>query len=538
MFPLMTLAVLVTTYSLVGIVAVWGGLGRGPWFARVAAVLVFLSVWLASPEYGIWVALLVQSTIVIAALLLVRSFRSGAEASIPGKSAGSPAGRAWPKFTLTDLFLLMLVAGVVLAILVRVAPSMHSQWLKSVVPGVVFAIITLTASWAASARRKLWVRLATLAVFFPTCLIGAWLWLARAARSRLGRAAAATSLLLIATPPSAFYAWLIAPRFLELPAPLENNGLDDLLLAAEKVTNPAVDVNALDDDALAAYLDQHRDALELARAGLARPCQIELPAEGPLVEQTSIDRSSSLRHLARVLAADGRLQLLAGHPRDAADRCLEAIQLGEAMTHGGTISDAMFGAACQMTGLDGLLRILPQLDAAACRELGARLAKLEERQDTFEQIADREMVYFKKYRPWGERWTLSQVPELFEQSRRVSATSFNKGLARLRLFRCHLALREYWLAHAAYPEKLLELTPDMLAELPPDPFSGRNLVYRRLPDGYQLYSVGPDGVDDDGRALSPGVSPVQAKDDIALDLAVSPERESPPAESAAPEPTE
>lgn len=524
MYPLMTLAVLVTTYSLFGIVAAWGGLGRGPWFGRVAAVLVCLSIWLVSPDYGIWVALLVQSTIVIAALLLVRSFRSPVETAIQGGSAGSPAGRAWPKFTLTDLLLLMLVAGVVLAILVRVAPSMHSQWLISVVPGVVFAIITLTAVWAADARRNVWVRLPTLAVLFPTCLIGAWLWLARAARSPLGRAAAATSLLLIATPPAAFYTWLIAPRFLELPAPLENNGIDDLLLAAEKVTHPAVDVMALDDDALAAYLDQHRDALDLARAGLARPCQIELPEGGSLQDQMSIDRSSSLRHLARVLAADGRLQLLAGHPRDAADRCFEAIQLGEAMTHGGTISDAMFGAACQMTGLDGLLRILPQLDAAACRELGARLAELEERQETSEQIANREMIYFKKYRPWGERWTLSQVPELFEESRRVSAVSFNKGLARLRLFRCHLALREYWLTHAAYPENLSELTPHILADLPPDPFSGNNFIYHRLPEGYQLYSVGPNGIDDDGRPLLSGGAGVPAGD-IVLEVEPEPGRE-------------
>jgi hypothetical protein len=188
------------------------------------------------------------------------------------------------------------------------------------------------------------------------------------------------------------------------------------------------------------------------------------------------------------------------------------------MIHGGTILDAQIGTASQMTGLEELRKLLPQLDAAACRGLAARLTELDKRQETFEQIADREVIYFKKYRPWGERWALSQVPEMFEESRRVSAASFNRGLANLRLFRCHLALREYWLAREGYPENLSELAPEVLADLPPDPFSGRDFIYRRLPVGYQLYSVGPDGVDDGGRPVPPGVSPASARGDTMLDV--------------------
>ena len=45
------------------------------------------------------------------------------------------------------------------------------------------------------------------------------------------------------------------------------------------------------------------------------------------------------------------------------------------------------------------------------------------------------------------------------------------------------------------------LVPDYLAAVPIDPYSGRPLVYRRTGDGYLLYSVGLDGVDDGGQRV-------------------------------------
>ncbi len=505
MWQLVTLVVLVTAYSLVGLVAVWGALGRGHWFLRVSAVLLFLAPWLAAPDYRIWVAFLVQSAIVLVALLSIRRLRASADVMRP-------------TFSLHDLFLLILAAGVVLAILARAWASMQSQWLAAFIPGVLFALFTLMAVWAVEGARRAWVRLAMLTIFFPGCLMGAWLWLARSARGRFGRAACVTCLLLISAPPAAFYFWLVSPQFVSLPAPPAENGMDDLLRAAEMVATPAVDVNALSGEALQTYLERNRPALNLARSALARPCQMTLPADGAAFQQRGVDRFMNLRQLSRVLAAAGRNQVDAGNLRDAARHDFEAVQLGDAMTHGGAMLHAIAGAATQMAGLEGLRQLLPQLDDAACEELAARLAELEARQETFDQIMARELIYFRKYRPWGERWILLQVPEMFEESRRVSEASFNRGLANLRLFRCHLALREYWLAHAAYPKALAELSPQFLADLPADPFSGRSLIYRRLPDGYQMYSVGEDGIDDGGKPAPPGAAGNPAQGDVMLDV--------------------
>ncbi len=51
----------------------------------------------------------------------------------------------------------------------------------------------------------------------------------------------------------------------------------------------------------------------------------------------------------------------------------------------------------------------------------------------------------------------------------------------------------------AYPKSLDALSPGILAELPPDPFTGQAFRYGRLEgDAYTLYSVGPNRVDDGG----------------------------------------
>ena len=43
-----------------------------------------------------------------------------------------------------------------------------------------------------------------------------------------------------------------------------------------------------------------------------------------------------------------------------------------------------------------------------------------------------------------------------------------------------------------------QLTPDLIAAVPSDPFTGDALLYRRLADGVVIYSVSTDGVDDGG----------------------------------------
>ena len=52
--------------------------------------------------------------------------------------------------------------------------------------------------------------------------------------------------------------------------------------------------------------------------------------------------------------------------------------------------------------------------------------------------------------------------------------------------------------------RLAELVPAWLPAVPLDPFSNRPLVYRITTNSFLLYSVGPDGKDDQGTSLKAG----------------------------------
>ncbi len=70
--------------------------------------------------------------------------------------------------------------------------------------------------------------------------------------------------------------------------------------------------------------------------------------------------------------------------------------------------------------------------------------------------------------------------------------------AKLRSLIVCLAAERFRLAEGRWPTALADLVPGQLAAAPLDPFDGKPLRYRRLPDGVAVYSVGPDGTDDGG----------------------------------------
>jgi hypothetical protein len=82
----------------------------------------------------------------------------------------------------------------------------------------------------------------------------------------------------------------------------------------------------------------------------------------------------------------------------------------------------------------------------------------------------------------------------------------------------HLAfvLAAYRQDQGRYPEKLDKLAPKYLAKIPDDLFSGKPLIYRPEGKGYLLYSVGPNGTDDEGR----GPDDAPRGDDLSVRMPV------------------
>src|SRR5262249_42293386 len=83
-------------------------------------------------------------------------------------------------------------------------------------------------------------------------------------------------------------------------------------------------------------------------------------------------------------------------------------------------------------------------------------------------------------------------------SYQVTAARENESLARLRLAITALALEQFRNQKGRLPDTLEELKPAFLADIPEDPFTGDDVLYRRFAKGYVVYSVGRDLVDDGG----------------------------------------
>ena len=65
--------------------------------------------------------------------------------------------------------------------------------------------------------------------------------------------------------------------------------------------------------------------------------------------------------------------------------------------------------------------------------------------------------------------------------------------------RTAFAIERFRLAHEqALPHALPELVPAYLPAVPRDPFDEQPLRFKKLPRGYVVYSIGPEGVDDGG----------------------------------------
>src|SRR5262249_39941269 len=83
-------------------------------------------------------------------------------------------------------------------------------------------------------------------------------------------------------------------------------------------------------------------------------------------------------------------------------------------------------------------------------------------------------------------WKLQQSADRYEQGGRNLHIAF--------------ALAAYQCDHKTYPKALSELAPKYLDKIPDDLYSGKPLLYRGFEKSCLLYSVGPNGIDDDGQS--------------------------------------
>jgi hypothetical protein len=106
--------------------------------------------------------------------------------------------------------------------------------------------------------------------------------------------------------------------------------------------------------------------------------------------------------------------------------------------------------------------------------------------------------------------------ELLIPAVRPTQTAADRSAQGHRQLQVAYALAAFQRDHEGYPKALAELSPKYLDKVPDDLFTGKPLAYRPADGGFLLYSLGPNGTDDEGHDRTdapPG-------DDIAIRIPV------------------
>jgi hypothetical protein len=81
----------------------------------------------------------------------------------------------------------------------------------------------------------------------------------------------------------------------------------------------------------------------------------------------------------------------------------------------------------------------------------------------------------------------------------IAVQAVNKDRQSIDLVYVAFALGAYRADHGRFPPKLADLAPKYVSEIPKDIFSDDDLHYQSTDRDYLLYSVGPNGTDENGR---------------------------------------
>ena len=99
-------------------------------------------------------------------------------------------------------------------------------------------------------------------------------------------------------------------------------------------------------------------------------------------------------------------------------------------------------------------------------------------------------------------WARAAATKEFLELQGKTFVIYAMDIGRVRTARAALAVERYRLAHGKMPNALDVMAPGFIDEVPIDPFDGKPLRYRTLEEGFVIYSVAEDGVDNGGGAAN------------------------------------
>ncbi len=314
-----------------------------------------------------------------------------------------------------------------------------------------------------------------------------------------------------------FFTWLLLPPVPELQRPEREERLAYLKLfeaigRLNWTAIPAQDWEGASETALSAFEMQNRDVIAEITALAGQRCWATLDDQDwRSVPSFDVDERRSNALAAYYALAE--LASINGHPWERQQTLLSSLRFIESTSRGGLID--FFNGAGRWNSINQMRFEIDELTIEQCRELSRSLVELDAHREKTSEIVERDLFWFTS--GWQQRTyvLVRRLTNSISEEQKQFEDESNAVVARTRLLICELAIGAFHKEHGRNPTSLEELSPDDLPTLQIDPFSDRPLVYRQTEDGYELYSVGPNRVDDGGKRVSWSGMP---HGDLFLDL--------------------
>ena len=535
---------LVTSFTSVGLLALWAATSSRHWLLRCAAVLVVLSPFALISAYPAWLLFMLQTCTIVTGVKIWRWFAARREKDDAPAERAEASGRFITlRFTIRTLLAMACMVAMLTPVGVPLVEQMRSfgAWGALFVSGVCGGLAVLIGAWmSTSARKRIAHLTAFLLLLLLACLAATWcdrlftsfgglfdenpsksawcvvlplltlntwlllrLWFVGAAVvvGKAGRMPRRTALqlaarsffwllLIVLVLPAALVLWELSHP---LPIPSihvpDPNGIDDVVAAGEAFGRSPIlsaGVEPKSTEELAAEVTKYTADYDRLRLGLERDILAHVWArDGEIDTQATmfgiLDTVQAARQAARGLDREAELAHRQQRYGDSAKIALDTMRLGQAISKDGLLVASLTGMAIEGMGHASLYKSLSNLSSDECHSTISRLVEHQSRCESLDDLLLRERIVAENM--YGYLWhflTLLQQWTSSDGSEQAARLAHARNQAATRLLIAELGVRAFHLERGKLPDQLEQLTPEFLAELPVDPFDPSNVPLRYL----------------------------------------------------------
>jgi hypothetical protein len=148
--------ILVSSFTSIGLLALWAAVSPRHWLLRSIVMLAVLSPLLVIPAYEPWIVFALQIGVIFSGVLICRWVTTAVGRNQSERSAAQHSFK--PRFSLRTLFAITALVAVLTAIVTRIVTNWPEQniesWITIVLNGLGSSFAVLLGAWVFAAKRK------------------------------------------------------------------------------------------------------------------------------------------------------------------------------------------------------------------------------------------------------------------------------------------------------------------------------------------------------------------------------------------------